>query len=57
LKAYCVKCREKREIKDPVADYNAAGAPVTKGTCSHCGTKVYRMGNTEAHEGLPKPNV
>ncbi len=57
MKAYCVKCREKREIKDPVADYNAAGAPVTKGTCSHCGTKVYRMGNTEAHEGLPKPKV
>jgi DNA topoisomerase-1 len=52
-----VKCREKREIKEPIADYNAAGAPVTKGTCSHCGTKVYRMGSTEAHEGLPKPEV
>ncbi len=57
MKAYCVKCREKREIKDPVADYNAVGAPVTKGTCSVCGTKVYRMGRTEAHEGLPKPKV
>ncbi len=57
MKAYCVKCREKREIIDPVADYNAAGAPVTKGTCSVCGTKVYRMGKTEAHEGLPKPEV
>jgi len=57
LKAYCVKCREKREIIDPVADYNAAGAPVTKGVCAHCGTKVYRMGSTEAHEGLPKPEV
>lgn len=57
MEAYCVKCREKREIKDPVADYNAAGAPVTKGTCSVCGTKVYRMGRTEAHEGLPKPKI
>jgi DNA topoisomerase-1 len=57
LEAYCVKCREKREIKDPVADYNAAGAPVTHGTCSVCGTKVYRMGRTEAHEGLPKPTI
>ncbi|MBW6465578.1 MAG: type I DNA topoisomerase [Brevefilum sp.] len=57
LKAYCVKCREKREIKDPVADYNKAGAPVTKGVCSHCGTKVFRMGATEAHAGLPKPEV
>jgi len=57
LEAYCVKCREKTIIKDPQADYNAVGAPVTKGTCSVCGTKVYRMGRTEAHEGLPKPEV
>jgi DNA topoisomerase I len=57
LKAYCVKCREKRDIKDPVADYNKAGAPVTIGVCSHCGTKVYRMGITDAHAGLPKPEV
>ena len=57
MKAYCVKCREKRDIKDPIADYNAAGAPVTIGTCSVCGTKVYRMGRTEAHKDLPKPEV
>ncbi|MEA3326625.1 MAG: type I DNA topoisomerase [Chloroflexota bacterium] len=57
MKAYCVKCREKTIIKDPQADYNAVGAPVTKGTCSVCGTRVYRMGRTEAHEGLPKPEV
>lgn len=55
MEAYCVKCREKREIKDPQAEFNAVGAPVTKGTCSVCGTKVYRMGNTPAHEGLEKP--
>jgi len=52
-----MKCREKRDIQDPVAAYNAAGAPVTKGVCSVCGTKVYRMGRTDAHEGLPKPKV
>lgn len=57
MEAYCVKCREKREIKEPVAAYNAASAPVTKGTCSVCGTKVYRMGRTDAHEGLTKPEV
>lgn len=57
LIAYCVKCREKREITDPVPEYNAAGAPVTRGICAVCGTKVYRMGRTEAHEGLPKPEV
>ena len=57
MEAYCVKCREKREIKDPIAEYNKAGAPVTRGTCSVCGTNVYRMGRTEAHEGLPKPEI
>ncbi len=57
MKAYCVKCRQKREIIDPIADYNAAGAPVTKGTCEFCGTKVFRMGRTDAHEGIPKPKV
>jgi DNA topoisomerase-1 len=57
LEAYCVKCREKREIIDPIAEYNAAGAPVTRGTCSVCGTKVYRMGHTDAHANIEKPVV
>ncbi len=55
MEAYCVKCREKREIQDPVADFNKAGAPVTKGTCPVCGTQLYRTGRTEAHEGLEPP--
>jgi len=57
LEAYCVKCREKREIIEPIAEYNAAGAPVTRGFCSVCGTKVYRMGRTDAHANLEKPIV
>jgi DNA topoisomerase-1 len=40
---------------DPVPDFNAVGAPVTRGTCSVCGTRLYRMGRTEAHAGLPEP--
>ena len=55
MEAYCVKCREKREIQNPVADFNRAGAPVTKGTCVVCGTKMNRMGRTEAHEGMTPP--
>lgn len=57
MEAYCVKCREKREIENPVAAFNRAGAPVTKGTCVVCGTKMNRMGRTDAHEGMtpPKP--
>ena len=58
MEAYCMKCKEKREIKDPVAGFNAKGSPVTTGTCPVCGTKLYRMGKTDSHAGLvapPKP--
>src|SRR5512147_3257594 len=58
MEAYCMKCKTKREMNDPVASFNAKGSPVTIGVCSVCGTKLYRMGKTEAHEGMippPKP--
>jgi len=55
MEAYCMKCKTKREMKDPVANFNAKGSPVTIGICSVCGTKLYRMGRTDAHEGLPPP--
>lgn len=55
MEAYCVKCKTKREILNPQASFNAAGAPVTHGVCPECGTKMYRMGRTEAHEGLVPP--
>lgn len=54
---YCVKCREKREMLDPKAEYSASGSPGTRGTCPVCGSTIYKMGYTEAHEGLPKPKV
>lgn len=57
MEAYCVKCRTKREIENPVASYNKIGAPVTKGVCSVCGTTLYRTGRTAEHELLPPPIV
>lgn len=59
MEAYCVKCRTKREIQNPKAAFNSIGAPVTVGVCDVCGTKLYRTGRTEAHEGMepaPKKN-
>ncbi|HLA07330.1 MAG TPA: type I DNA topoisomerase [Anaerolineales bacterium] len=53
-----MKCKTKREMKDPVASFNAKASPVTIGVCQVCGTKLYRMGRTDAHEGMippPKP--
>src|SRR5574342_400577 len=57
MEAYCMKCKTKREIQNPEATFNAKASPVTVGTCPVCGTKLYRMGRTPAHEGLtpPKP--
>jgi DNA topoisomerase-1 len=57
LEAYCLKCKEKREIQNPLAGFNARGTPVTTGNCPICGTKLFRMGKTSAHEGMPRPIV
>ena len=50
-----MKCKTKREMKDPVASFNAKASPVTIGVCAVCGTKLYRMGRTDAHEGMTPP--
>jgi DNA topoisomerase-1 len=55
--AYCVKCREKREMKTSEAVYTKSGSPGTRGVCTVCGTTMFKMGATLAHEGLPKPEV
>jgi len=57
VQAYCVKCREKRDMLEPNAVFTSTGTPGTRGTCPVCGTTLFRMGATAAHEGLPKPKV
>jgi len=52
MKAYCVKCKAKREMTNPEPVYTNKGTPATKGVCPECGTKLFRMGRTPAHEGL-----
>jgi len=41
---YCVKCRTKREIKNPKSVTMKNGRPATTGTCPTCKTKMYRIG-------------
>ncbi len=55
LQAYCVKCKTKRDMNEPQAVYTKTGAPATKGVCPECGTNLFRMGETPAHEHVPKP--
>jgi DNA topoisomerase-1 len=50
-----MKCKTKREMNEPQAGFNAKGSPVTIGACPVCGTKLYRMGKTDAHAGLTPP--
>ena len=52
-----MKCKEKREMKDPQAVFTSTGTPATKGVCPVCGTKQFRMGRTDFHEGLTPPEV
>ncbi|MCZ2126444.1 MAG: type I DNA topoisomerase [Anaerolineales bacterium] len=50
-----MKCKTKREIQNPTAGFNARGSAVTTGVCPVCGTKLFRMGKTDAHEGMIPP--
>ncbi len=55
MEAYCVKCKTKREMQSPNAEFTANGAPGTRGACPVCGTTLFRMGRTPAHDGLTPP--
>ena len=44
MEAYCVKCKEKREIKDAAQITMKNGRPATKGTCPKCGTNLFKIG-------------
>ena len=46
MEAYCVKCREKREIQNPEQITFKNGRPATRGTCSVCSTKIFRIGKS-----------
>jgi hypothetical protein len=40
MKAYCVKCKATREIKDPKKKETKNGRWMMQGECPHCGTKM-----------------
>jgi hypothetical protein len=45
---YCVKCREKREIKDAERVEMENGRKALKGVCPVCGTKITRFVKDDA---------
>lgn len=57
LVGYCFKCKDKRVMQNPQAEWSANGAPGTRATCATCGGTIYKTGRTPAHENLPKPDI
>ena len=46
MEAYCMKCRTKRDIKNPTQVTLKNNRPATQGTCGVCGTKLFRIGKS-----------
>ncbi len=57
LVGYCFKCKEKRPILEPKAEWATNGTPGTRGTCPVCSGTIYKTGHTPAHDNLPKPEI
>jgi len=43
MEGYCVKCKAKKEIKTPVEVTMKNGRKAMKGTCTTCGTGMFRI--------------
>ena len=55
IEAYCVRCRKQVEVLEPEPVWTSRGQPGTRGTCPECGTTVFRLGRTAAHDRLQAP--
>ncbi len=44
IEAYCVKCKKKVPMQDAYEIKMKNGRPALRGTCSVCGTALYRIG-------------
>lgn len=45
VEAYCMKCKARREMKDPQEITMKNGRPATQGACPVCGTKMFKIGS------------
>jgi DNA-directed RNA polymerase specialized sigma subunit len=52
MQAYCMKCRKKREMKNGKAIKMKNGRLATQGVCPVCGTKMFRIGNSEGQTAI-----
>ena len=47
MEGYCVKCKAKKEMKNTKTVTMKNKKPATTGTCSTCGTKMYKIGKAK----------
>jgi len=47
MEAYCVKCKSKKEMADPMPVTMKNGKPATQGVCPTCATKIFRIGKSQ----------
>ena len=48
MQAYCVKCRQQRDIANPTEVTLKNGRPATQGNCPVCTTRIFRIGKATA---------
>lgn len=48
MEAYCLKCRDRREINNAEEVTLKNGRPATRGKCSVCDATVFRIGKATA---------
>ena len=46
VNAFCMRCKEKRDMKEPEQIEMKNGRPATQGTCPVCGTKMFKIGKS-----------
>ena len=51
MQAYCLKCRDKREMNNPSDQVAKNGKPIIKGACPVCATGMNIIGKTIAQMG------
>ena len=45
MEAYCMKCKQKREMRKTEQITMKNGRPATRGECTTCGTKMFKIGD------------
>lgn len=45
VEAYCLKCRQKREMQDEKKITMKNGKPATEGKCPVCSTRMFKIGS------------